>query len=370
VESSLFTPVNIGGLRIKNRFVRSATFEGLALSDGSPSEDLFKLYSQFAENEVGLIIATALIKHYNNLPVINNFSYPLGFDQDRYIDAWQPIVSNLHEKGTKIAMQLMHPGRQEIPQLRGSAPIAPSSIPKEEGAPIPVEMTENEIRFYIEKFARAARRVKEAGFDAVQLHGAHGYLISNFLSPHANIRTDCYGGSIKKRARFVTDIVARIKELVGKDFPVMIKMNFKDFLPGGIEPEEAVMLADIFEESGISSIEVSGGTSADRWSHVVVKKIKTISEESYFREFSKLLKKHVRIPVILVGGHRSFSLMEELVDNGICDLISMSRPFICEPDIIKKFKKGEKQKSDCISCNYCFKNIYSHPARCYLRDTD
>ena len=366
MESILFSPIKIKNLEIKNRFVRSATFEGLASSEGLPSESLEKLYLKYAEGDIGLIIATSLIEHYKNFPVMGNFPYPLGFDEDKYIKAWQPVVSNVHKKGAKIAMQLMHPGRQELIQLRGSTPVAPSPVPKEQSAIIPVELSQNEVRFYIEKFARAGRRVKEAGFDAVQLHGAHGYLISNFLSPHANRRKDSYGGSVEKRAKFVTDMVSRIKELNGDDFPVMIKMNFNDFLPGGIEPDEALELAVIFEKSGIDSIEVSGGTSAERWSHVVVKNIKNEDDESYFKTYSRLLKERVKIPVILVGGHRTYSNMQKLVAEGSCDLLSLSRPLIRDPYLINNFKDGTVEKSNCISCNLCFKNIFTHPVKCWV----
>ncbi len=366
MKSILFSSVKIGNLELKNRFVRSATFEGLATPDGSPSEMLKSLYLDYAAGEIGLIVATSLIEHYKNLPVLEKFSYPLGFDEDRYIERWQAIVSEVQNKGSKIAMQLMHPGRQEITSLRGSSPIAPSPVAKEDGAAVPVELTQNEIKFYIEKFARAALRVKKSGFDAVQLHGAHGYLISNFLSPHANRRTDSYGGSVKKRSKFAVDIVSRIKELAGDDFPVFIKMNFNDFLPGGIEADEAIELAVIFEKSGLSAIEVSGGTSADRWRNVVVKHITREEDESYFQTYSQLLKKNVKIPVILVGGHRTFTSMEKLVESGSCDLLSLSRPFIKDPYLVKKFKNSEIVKSDCISCNQCFKNLYTHPAQCWL----
>lgn len=366
MKSDLFSPIKIKNLEIKNRFVRSATFEGLAGADGLPTEKLENLYLKYADGEIGLIIATSLVEHYKNLPVMDNFPYPLGFDEDRYIHAWKPIISKVREKGAKIAMQLMHPGRQELIQLRGSSPVAPSSIPKEQGATLPVELSQNEIKYYIDKFALAGRRVKEAGFDAVQLHGAHGYLISNFLSPHANRRTDSYGGNIENRARFVTDMVSRIKELAGEDFPVMIKMNFNDYLPGGIEPEEALELAVIFEKSGIDSIEVSGGTSAERWSHVVVKNIKNEEDESYFQSYSRLLKDRVKIPVILVGGHRTYSIMQKLVTEGVCDLLSFSRPLIRDPYLISNLRNDRVKKSDCVSCNLCFKNIFTHPVKCWV----
>ncbi len=364
--SILFDPIKIGNMTIKNRFVRSATFEGFGTFDGKPSKALHDLYVKYAEGEIGLIVSTSLVEHYKNLPDMAGLSYPLGFDEDRYVDAWRPLIDDLHRRGAKIAMQLMHPGRQEMPELRGSAPIGPSAIPKEEGAVVPVALTTEEVAQYIERFAQAGRRVREAGFDAVQLHGAHGYLISNFLSPHANQRTDDYGGSLENRARFVTAILKRMRALVGDDFPVMIKMNGRDFLDGGLEPGEAVQLAKIFELTGIDGIEVSGGTGAERWRRVVTKNIKTEADEAYFRTFAALFKQHLNIPVIMVGGNRTLRLMEDLVTNNTCDLISMSRTFIKEPDLIEKFKRGEQTKAACISCNKCFKNIFSSPVKCYV----
>lgn len=363
MTSILFRPLTIGNMVLKNRFVRSATFEGYGTYDGCPTKALHDLYANYAKNDVALIVSTSMVEHYKNLPDIPGIPYPLGFDEDRYIESWHKIVCDIKKSGCRIAMQIMHPGRQEMPELRGSAPVAPSPVPKEPGAVVPHELSSQEIEHLIDRFVQAGRRVFEAGFDAVQLHGAHGYLISNFLSPHANRRTDRYGGSLKKRARFVTDIVKRLRLLLGPDFPVMIKMNGHDFLEGGLEPREAAELAVIFEQSGVSAVEVSGGTSAERWRHVVRKKI-TSDEESHFRDFAHLIRQHARIPVILVGGNRTFSVMETLVSEQSCDLVALSRPLIREPDLIMKFRRHEKDKADCISCNACFRTIFSQPVSC------
>jgi len=159
---------------------------------------------------------------------------PFAICDDRYIETWQKITAAVHERGTKIAMQIGHLGRQDIPELRGSAPIAPSAIPIKGMDTIPREMTVGEIENIAEKFAQACRRAKEAGFDAVQFHGAHGNMINNFMSPFTNIRTDNYGGSIENRARFMVDIINKARRLVGPDYPLMIKMNFDDFVEGGL----------------------------------------------------------------------------------------------------------------------------------------
>ncbi len=365
--SNLFQPASIRGMQLKNRFVRSATAEGMATFDGRPAQDLKEIYSMLAAGEVGLIITSgACIEAWRAYPETLGLVSLLAIHEDSYIDAWHDIISAVHERGTKIAMQIGHLGRQDSPELRGSAPAAPSAVPTNTPHVVPKEMTVPDINDMVEKFAQACRRVKAAGFDAVQLHGAHGNLIHNFMSPFTNIRTDDYGGSTENRARFLVEIVKRTRELIGPDFPLMIKMNFNDFFDGGLEKNEAVDIAKIIARAGIDCIEVSGGTLSESKDCIAVKGIQKEAQEAYFQVYAKALKEHVSIPVLLVGGHRTPDVMAKLIENGTADFISMSRPLIREPGLIKRWKNGDLQKAKCISCNQCFENWIFRPLRCYV----
>lgn len=363
MSSILFEPVDIKNIQLKNRFVRSATMEGGATFDGRPTQRLQETYYKLAEGEVGLIVTGfSFVEAYKNLPNIEGLPFPLAIEEDRCVEDWSEITDGVHERGSKIAMQIQHPG------LRGSMPIAPSAVPLKDGNMVSREMTVAEIREMVDKFAQACRRVKEAGFDAVQLHGAHGYLLNNFISPLTNVRTDQYGGSTENRSRFILDIVKKARTLVGPEYPLMIKMAFADFIDGGIDTDEAARVAEIIVKGGIDCIEVSGGTQVDSGNHIVVKGINTTEKEAYFRSYAQALKEQVAVPVMLVGGLRTLSVMEKLAEDGVTDLVSMSRPFIREPQLIKRWKDGDLTKAKCISCNKCFENLMIRPTRCYTEE--
>lgn len=365
----LFEPASIKGIQLRNRFVRSATAEGMTTFDGHPTQELKEIYCKLAEGEIGLIITCgACIEAWQDYPQTLGLISPFAIYEDHYIKTWQKITRAVHERGTKIAMQIGHLGRQDIPELRGSAPIAPSAIPIKGSDVVPREMNISDIKEIVEKFAQACRRVKEAGFDAVQFHGAHGNLINNFMSPFTNIRTDDYGGTVENRARFMVDIIDRTRQLIGPDYPLMIKMNFNDFVDGGLEKDEALNIAKIISRAGIDCIEVSGGTLSESKNHIAVKGIHKKEQEAYFQIYAKALKEVVTIPVILVGGHRTPDVMTRIVEEGTADLISMARPLIREPGLIKRWKNGDLEKAKCISCNQCFENWILRPLRCYVEE--
>lgn len=367
--STLFEPASIKGIQLRNRFVRSATMEGMTTIDGYPTQELKELYCKLAEGEVGLLVTHGtMIEEWKNLPETLGIKSPFVIHSDRYIDAWRDVIHAVHNRGAKIAMQISHLGRQDIPELRGSAPIAPSAVSIKGSDMALREMTVHDIRNIIEKFAQACRRVKDAGFDAVQFHGAHGNLINNFMSPFTNIRTDNYGGTTENRARFMVDIINRTRQLVGPDYPLMIKMNFNDFVDGGLEKNEAINIAEIIARAGIDCIEVSGGTLSETKNRIAVKAIKKEKQEAYFQTYAKALKEHVSIPVILVGGHRTPAVMAKILEEGTADFISMSRPLIREPGLIKRWKNGDLEKAKCISCNQCFENWVFRPLRCYVEE--
>jgi 2,4-dienoyl-CoA reductase-like NADH-dependent reductase (Old Yellow Enzyme family) len=264
-------------------------------------------------------------------------------------------------------MQIVHAGRQEAPVVRGGeAPIAPSAVQEMTYGVVPREMTLAEIKDMIENFAQTVRRVKSAGFDAVQLHGGHGYLISNFISPYTNRRTDEYGGDTARRARFICDIVRRSRELVG-DYPIMIKMNCDDFVPGGLDKEEAARVAAIIAKAGIDCIEITAGIYESR-EQMSRKGINKEEKEAYLRPYAEALRKAVDIPLILVGGMRSPRVIEKVLADGVADMVSVSRPLIREPGLVRRWKEGDLSKAICISCNQCSENTFVQAMRCYVEE--
>lgn len=369
--SILFEPARIKGVEVKNRFVRSATVEGMGTADGRPAGALRELYYALAEGEVGLIVTAAALvdgEAYKKRRYVEGRAYDIAMDEDRYVEDWREVVAGVHERGSKIAMQLVHMGRQENPKIRGSSPLAPSAVPLTNTDIVPREMTLTEIEETVERFAQSCRRVMEAGFDAVQLHGGHGYLISNFISPYANVRTDAYGGSTENRARFITHIVKRARELVGEDYPIMIKMNCDEFMDGGLTKDDAVDTAKIITKTGIDCIEVTGGTGADSPLRMAVPGINKEEKEAYFASYARALKEHVSVPIILVGGLRTPSVMARALEEGVADLLSMSRPFIREPGLVKRWNRGDLERAKCISCNKCALYMFKQPLRCYVEE--
>jgi 2,4-dienoyl-CoA reductase-like NADH-dependent reductase (Old Yellow Enzyme family) len=368
--SIMFEPVTIKNLQIRNRIARSATFEGMGNAEGEPSERHARLYTELAEGGVGLIITSAaLVERFKMpLPEGQDIAYPIFIDRDELVELWKPIVAAAQSRGATIAMQIVHPGRQEDPGLRlGEPPLAPSPVEVKGSGVVPREMTVQEIQEMVEKFAQACRRVKEAGFDAVQLHGGHGYMISNFISPYTNQRTDEYGGDTAGRARFIVDIVRRARELVGNDYPIMIKMNCDDFVPGGLVREEAVRVASVIEESGIDCIEVTGGMP-ESGERMPGKGINKQEKEAYLRPYAEALRPAVSIPLILVGGMRSPRVIEKILSDGTADMVSMCRPFIREPQFVKRWKEGDRKKVTCVSCGKCADHVFLKPMRCYVEE--
>ncbi len=352
----IFDPITICNLELQNRFVRSATHEFMAEEDGTPTSRLGDLYEELAKNEVGLIITG----YSYVLPGGQSDNLQQGIYDDRFIEPYRKITERVHRYRSKIVLQIVHGGRQADTSDEYPIPIAPSVIKDGHSSVVPREMTEPEILEMIEAFTRAAVRAKAANFDGVQLHCAHGFLLSNFISPYTNTRTDRWGGSVENRARIITEIVRRIKEETREDFPILVKMNATDgFAPNsskagmGLDAPDCVEIAKLLEKAGVCAIEVSGGIG-EAGGVTIRTAINSPAKEAYFKNYSKMIKAAVHIPVILVGGIRSPYVMGCLLENGCADLISMSRVFISEPDFIPKLKSGKIKKARCVSCNLCF----------------
>ena len=348
-KSILFSPINIGKLTIANRFVRSATHAYMADKNGFVTDRQIGFLEEIARGEAGLIISGHTYVNPSGIAGI----FQTGIHTDEHIHGLSRLAEAIHKYSSRLFLQLSHAGRQTKTRFCGCIPLAPSAVYEPIFKITPREMTGVEIEGVIDDFIQGARRAKEAGWDGVQLHAAHGYLLSSFISPYTNRRDDEWGGSVAKRAWIVVRILEGIKELLGTDYPVIVKLNSTDLLPKGLTIEESIEIAGLLERSGIDGIEVSGGMSeagkASVWEGPF-----TEDEEGYFVDNAELIKAAVNVPVFGLGGLRTFTLMEKAVNEGKVDLISMSRPFIREPHLVKKFRTGEIKRSKCISCNKCF----------------
>jgi 2,4-dienoyl-CoA reductase-like NADH-dependent reductase (Old Yellow Enzyme family) len=347
--SILFEPSEINGMKLANRFVRSATWEGMAAEDGACTPKLTDLMGQLAAGEVGMIITS----HAYVLPQGQAGPWQLGIYRDELVDGLREMTRAVHARGGRIVAQIAHSGHMANPKLTGQPALAPSAVEGFAKTP-PQEMTTADIADVVEAFGQAARRAKEAGFDGIQLHVAHGYLLSQFLSPAFNKRQDAYGGPVENRARAALEALRRVRSEVGSDYPVLMKINSDDAVAGGVTVGDSLQAALLLQEAGVDAVEVSGGTVVSGDLSPSRGKITAEEKEAYFRDAAKQFKGSLRVPVILVGGFRSFALAERLVSEGYADYVSMSRPFIREPGLVKRWKSGDLRPATCVSDNQCF----------------
>ncbi|MHB8829718.1 MAG: NADH:flavin oxidoreductase, partial [Syntrophales bacterium] len=312
--SKLFEKITINNMTIENRFVRSATWEGLAEKDGGVTPALIDRMVALARGGVGLIITGHAFIHKSG----QSGPGQLGVYRDELLPGLTGLAAAVHENNGRIILQLAHGGFFAMEKLSGEAPLAPSLVPEMAKSPRR-EMTRQDIQELVGAFAAAAGRAKAAGFDGVQIHAAHGYLLSQFLSPAFNRRTDEYGGSIENRARFLIEALRAIRLSVGNDYPVLVKMNVSDFIDGGLTLDDSLAVASLLAEEGIDAIELSGGFLSGGKLSPSRMGINTEEKEAYFGEEAKAFRKKVYVPLILIGGTRSFGVAERLVAEGIVD---------------------------------------------------
>ncbi len=347
----LFEKTTINGMTLANRFVRSATWEGMCDKDGRPTARLVSCYRDLAAGGVGLIITGYAFIRADGKQMPGK----MGIHTDDFAADMRALTKAVHEEGGKICIQLVHAGGQTTTRAAGRRPLAPSAVKVEQFPEEPVEMSQQDIDEIVSAFGNAARRAKEYGFDAVQLHAAHGYLINQFLSPLTNRRTDGYGGTIENRCRFLLEVYRRVRDNVGSDFPVTVKLNGSDNLKGGLDLSDAVYAARLLDKEKVDAIEVSGGTSASGEKVPIRTKIDNPGQEGYNLALAAEIKKAVHCPVMAVGGFRSLEVINRALAENDIDYISMSRPFIREPHLIKRWKEGDRSPARCISCNGCFR---------------
>jgi 2,4-dienoyl-CoA reductase-like NADH-dependent reductase (Old Yellow Enzyme family) len=348
--ATLFEETTINGMTLRNRMVRSATWEGMCEQDGRPTERLINCYKDLAKGGIGLIISGYAFVRLDG----KNNPGQMGIHTDNFADDYKKMTKAVHEAGGKIAVQLVHGGGQSNAEIAGRQPFAPSAVKVNQFPEMPAELTRDEISKIITAFGEAARRARSWGADAIQLHGAHGFLINQFLSPLTNRRTDEYGGSIENRSRFLLEVYRNVRETVGADYPVLIKLNASDHVDGGLEIDDSVYAAKKLAEAGINAIEVSAGTSASGEKSPVRRKINKSEKEAYNLKLARRIKEAVSCLLMVVGGFRSYRVAEKAIRDSCMDYISMARPLIREPGLANRWLQGDRKRAMCISCNKCF----------------
>jgi 2,4-dienoyl-CoA reductase-like NADH-dependent reductase (Old Yellow Enzyme family) len=348
--TTLFEQRSVNKLTLRNRLVRSATWEGMCDPDGRPTKKLTDCYATLARGGVGLIISgyTYISPEGKQLPG------QMGLHSEHYASDFERLTQAVHDAGGALAVQLVHTGGQADTQVTGQEAIAPSAVPTVQYKQTPSQLTKEQINGLVTAFGKSAQRAKQWGFDAVQLHGAHGYLVNQFLSPLTNQRTDDYGGSIKNRCRFMLQIIDTIRRLVGPNYPIMIKLNAADNLAGGLQFNDALYAAAQLDIAGIDAIEVSAGTPASAEMGPARAKINTPQKEAYNLDLARQIKAEVKCPVMVVGGFRSYDVCEKAVLANGMDFVAMSRPLIRQPELPMTWQKGDRRTAKCVSCNKCF----------------
>lgn len=395
--SELFSQGIIGQLELENRMIRTASHEGLADRHGAPTQEQYHFYRAFVEGGIGLIITGYAGIMQNGKSSLYHMTM---IDNDELIPTHREMVEKIHGIAGKIVCQIAHCGRQTLSEATGEAVLlAPSSIPNRFFKEVPRELTQKEIKDIIGQFAAAAKRVRKAGYDGVQIHGAHGYLLSTFLSRRSNKRKDRWGGSAENRFRIIAETLKAVREEVGKNFPVLIKLNSFERGKDGIKPAECVDFARMVEKTGCcDAVEISAGSNEDSFymargsfptegilkylrpyckmgkigkgfiRHVVApinSYLKPPFKEGYNLETAAKVKQAISLPVIAVGGMRSKAFMESAVREGKTDFVSLARPLILEPDLANKFMKNESESAKCDNCNICFVATDTAPIRCH-----
>jgi 2,4-dienoyl-CoA reductase-like NADH-dependent reductase (Old Yellow Enzyme family) len=329
--TDIFGPCGIGQLGLKNRFVRSATAESAATPDGVLTEAVFPIYEALARGGVGLIIT-------GHMYVDDGWkcsSLQTGIARKDHLPGLRRLAQACRSNGAKIVAQINHAARP------------------------PEGMSLADSRRATDCFVAAAGRAQEAGFDGVQIHAAHGFLLSGFLTPAVNRRADAYGGDAAGRRRLLVETAAGMRRSLGPQYPILCKLGVVDGYDDCLALEESVATAQALEEAGVDAVEVSCTRSGDH-AQAVAMGIDAPEKEAYFAPQAKVIKQSVGIPVLLVGGLRSRIVMQNVIDEGVCDMISMSRPFIREPDLINRMEARRVDGSSCISCGECFRKPGLH----------
>jgi 2,4-dienoyl-CoA reductase-like NADH-dependent reductase (Old Yellow Enzyme family) len=332
------------GSILKNRIAKSAMSENFGTRHHAPSQGLINVYRVWAKGNPGLLITGNIMVDSLALGESRN----VVVEDYKNFDLLKEWANSIEGTGVHIWPQINHPGRQAFSAINRQT-VAPSALPLKMGNAskmfkLPLALEEKDIWNIIKRFGNTARILKEAGFTGCQIHGAHGYLVSQFLSPNSNIRTDKWGGSVSNRARFVLEIYREIRNQVGLNYPIGIKINSADFQLGGFTEKESIEVINLLGNEGIDLIEISGGTYEKPAMIQGDIKESTMAREAYFLEYIKKARKLVKSPLILTGGFRSVIGMEKALEDGHLDVIGMARPFCLYPNLANQIFDGSIKK--------------------------
>ncbi len=341
--SVLFSPIKIGSMEIKSRFVVPAMGTGLGNPDGTVSQRLIDYWVARAKGGYGLLI----VEFTSVDPLGKAIPGQLCIWNDEFVPGFRELVDEVHRHGTKIALQIHHAGRETNRYVIGQQPVAPSPVPCPVNRDIPKELTISEIYDLIEKFGDAALRAKVAGFGAVEIHAAHGYLVAQFMSAYANKRTDEFGGNFKGRMKFAVELIGNIRKKVGKEYPIIIRFSGEERVPGGREINESRVVARVLEEAGVNAVHVSTGVYASMPWIIASSAI----PPGYLVDAAAEIKKSVNIPVIAVGRIHDPYLAADILKTGKADMIALGRASLADPEFPNKVAAGEIDDiSPCIAC--------------------
>lgn len=355
----LFSPGKIGWMELRNRVVMAPMVVQLAAESGAVTERTVDYYARRAKGGAGLVIVEATYI----APGGKAFACQLGMDRDALVPGHFDLVEAIHRNGAKVALQIHHGGARANPALTGGVLVAPSPVAEEGISTVPRALTGLEIEELADCYARAAQRAQRAGYDAVEIHGAHGYLIHQFLSPVSNRRADAYGGSPEKRLRFAGLVVRKVREAVGARFPLLFRMSAE----GGYGIDEAVEIARALDSWGLDAINVSVGGTAPI-SLLPLDTSPMARPEGWLTAYADAIKKRVSVPVIVVGEIRHPQFAEKVLAQGKADYIALARPFLADPDWPAKAESGRDEEiRHCISCDYCrLALLFTRPIRCLV----
>jgi 2,4-dienoyl-CoA reductase-like NADH-dependent reductase (Old Yellow Enzyme family) len=371
----LFSSGRIGPVDVANRLVRAGTSETAAGDSGEITDRLIGIYETLARNRVGLILTGHMFCH----PRGRYAARQVGIHDDRMVPGLKRLAAAVHQQGGKVFAQLAHAGSQSrVPENR---PLAPSPIPNALTGRLVDAAGDAEIQEAIAAFATGARRAAKAGFDGVHIHGANGYLISEFSSPLTNRRTDRWGGSAQARDTFAVEVLKAVRRAVPASMAVTVKLGLQDAVPGGMRLSEGVRRGEVLAAHGVDALEVSCNAmrlpSDSAKEYVAVGRSRAFGDllfhrllspphpEAYFLEPARELRKRFSNPIILVGGIRIPATMEGIVERGEADFIAMARPFIREPDLVVRLDAGRRGPVTCTSCNLCLMHESHHSLRCW-----
>jgi 2,4-dienoyl-CoA reductase-like NADH-dependent reductase (Old Yellow Enzyme family)/thioredoxin reductase len=339
----LLSPIKIGTMEVRNRFVVPPMGTNFANPDGSVSQQLIDYWAARAKGGYGLLIVEVTAVD----PLGKAIPWQPGIWDDEFITGWRKLTDEVHKYGAKVAVQLHHAGRQTTHEVIGAQPVAPSAIPCPVDREMPRELTTEEVYNLIEKFGDAARRAMDAGFDAVEVHGAHGYLIAQFMSPYSNKRIDEFGGDFMNRMRFPVEVVKNIRRKVGSGYPIIFRFSGDERVPGGRTIDESRMVARVMEEVGVDSLHVSTGVYGSMPWLIAPSAV----SPGYNVYASEEIKNVVNIPVIAVGRINEPLMAEDILEDGKADMVSLGRESLADPELPNKVAAGLTEEiSPCIGC--------------------